>query len=225
MVSEEKARSQSLCEEVEPTCSLLYGRSWCFYWETRPEVLSGFPFATMCAQSFIHMCSVQNLEIIAPLWSGPSTNSARAKKGSLFGILNTTKTVCGWDMTANRKDFRLYFSRALAGLLSTIADDFFCCKHIDISMSMIPHRIYKGHGTPWLFSVPVLLRCLLFLGRSRLLKANLLQPLKDVETLNTRLDSLVRHGRIGLLLYFGFCATPNWFLFRDLLCYTDDSDR
>lgn len=37
-------------------------------------------------------------------------------------------------------------------------------------------------------------RCFIFIFRSRLLRANLLQPLKDIETINARLDCLVSIG-------------------------------
>jgi len=36
------------------------------------------------------------------------------------------------------------------------------------------------------------------LVRTRLLRANLLQPLKDIETINTRLDCLVSKSKIIL---------------------------
>lgn len=44
--------------------------------------------------------------------------------------------------------------------------------------------------------------------RSRLLRANLLQPLKDIQTINTRLDCLVSMFCIYIIIYLW--VSPNW---------------
>ena len=57
----------------------------------------------------------------------------------------------------------------------------------------------------------LILCCLLF--RSRLLRANLLQPLKDVTTINIRLDCLVWFAMTMFCMYLGLVFNISMVLF------------